>query len=77
LVYANDEIRLVSLPRAFNLTGGLLGRKISVTSAWSAVNIYLDNTLIVEGIWAGLRPPGGEKPPYSPIVTIEHWEEAY
>ncbi|MDP1538831.1 MAG: hypothetical protein Q8M00_02250, partial [bacterium] len=77
LVYANDEIRLTSLPWAFNLMGGLLGRKISVTSAWAAININLNNQIIVEGIWAGLRPPGGEKPPYSPVVTIEHWEETY
>lgn len=77
LIYANDEIRLVSLPWAFNIYGGILGRKISVTSAWSTLNIYLNNTIILEGIWAGPKPPGVENPPYSPVVTIEHWEEAY
>lgn len=77
LVYANDEMRLVSIPRIFNLIGGLLARKISVTSAWAILNIYLDNPIITEGIWAGSQPPQGEKPPYSPIVTIEHWEETY
>ncbi|MDD2696562.1 MAG: hypothetical protein PHE52_00155 [Candidatus Pacebacteria bacterium] len=77
LVYANDEVRLISLPWAFNLTGGLLGRKISLTSAWAVINITLSNQIIIEGIWGGLQPPEGEKPPYSPIVTIEHWEETY
>lgn len=77
LIYANDEIRLVSSPFTLNLTGGLLGRKISLTSIWSILNVYLDNTIILEGIWGGPEPPGGGTPPYSPIVTIEHWEESY
>jgi len=77
LIYANDEIRLINLPWAFNLTGGLLARKISITSAWAVLNITLSNQIIIEGIWAGLQPPEGGKPPYSPIVTIEHWEETY
>lgn len=77
LVYANDEIRIVSVPSSFNLTGGLLGRKIAITSAWSYFNIYLDNLIISEGVWAGPQPPEGETPPFSPLVTIEHWEEAY
>lgn len=77
LVYANDEIRLVSLPLSFNLTGGMLARKIALTSIWSPLNIYLDNLIISEGIWAGPLPPEGEKPPYSPVVTVEHWEESY
>lgn len=78
LIYANDEIRIVSLPYTFNLTGGILGRKVSITSAWQDFNIYLDNLIVLEGLWAGPQPPeGGESPPFSPIVTIEHWEEAY
>jgi len=77
LIYANDEISLISLPQTFNLTGGLLGRKISIISGWQVINLYLDNTVIFEGVWGGPEPPEGEKPPYSPIVTIEHWEETY
>ncbi|HUV81348.1 MAG TPA: hypothetical protein VMW21_02450, partial [Patescibacteria group bacterium] len=77
LIYANDEISLISLPQTFNLTGGLLGRKISIISGWQVINLYLDNTVIFEGAWGGPEPPEGEKPPYSPIVTIEHWEETY
>jgi len=77
LVYANDEISLVSMPSAFTIRGGILGRKISVTSAWHNLNIYLDNTIITEGIWGGSKPPEGTAPPYSPVVTVEHWEESY
>jgi Tfp pilus assembly protein PilX len=77
LVYANDEIRIISIPQIFRLTGGLLGRKVSIVSVWSSINFYLNNSIITEGIWAGANPPGGQTPPFSPVVTVEHWEEAY
>lgn len=77
LVYSNDEINMLSCPSEFKLVGGLLGRKISISSLWANLNIYLDNQRILEGIWAGSKPPDQEKPPYSPLITIEHWEEIY
>jgi len=77
LIYAIDEIKIVSLPWSFEVVGGIISRKFSLTSAWSSFNIYLNNSIISEGIWAGPQPPEGEKPPFSPLVTIEHWEESY
>ena len=77
LIYSQDEIRLVSVPRSFEVVGGIIARKFSLTSAWSHLNIYLDNDIIKEGVWGGLTPPGGSRPPYSPVVTVEHWEESY
>jgi len=77
IVYANDEIRLVSLPWGLKVVGGILARKFSLTSAWAPVDIFLDNSKILEGVWAGPLPPGGGKPPYSPVVTVGHWEESY
>ncbi len=77
LIYANDEAKLVSLPRNFQIAGGLLARKVAITSAWASIDIHLNNSIIIEGIWGGTKPPEGEKPPYSPVVTIEHWEESY
>jgi len=77
LIYANDEIRITSLPQSFTVTGGILARKIYFGSLWSDFNICLNNSIILEGVWAGPKPPEGTKPPFSPIVTIEHWEEAY
>lgn len=77
LIYSSDEVKLTSLPQEFKLVGGMLGRKISITSAWESINVYLDNAIILKGIWAGPKPPDEEKPPYSPVVTIEHWEETY
>ncbi len=77
LIYSQDEIRLVSVPTILNVVGGIVARKFSLTSAWSHLNIYLDNDIIREGVWGGPTPPGGERPPYSPVVTVEHWEESY
>lgn len=68
LLYANDELSLVSLPASFNIIGGMMARKMSLVSVWQALNITLDNDLINEAI--------GD-PTYSPIVQIEHWEETY
>jgi len=77
LIYANDELRIVSIPHRFVLKGGMLARKIALTSVWSSFNLYLDNSIISEGVWAGSLPPEGASPPYSPVITIDHWEEAY
>ncbi len=77
LIYAYDEIKIISTPQNFNITGGILARKISFTSAWLPVNIYLDNTIISEAVWRGPEPPPESELIYSPIVTIEHWEETY
>jgi len=77
LIYAEDEMTIISLPTAFEVVGGIIARKFSLISAWNPLNIYLDNDIIREGMWGGDDPPEGEAPPYSPIVTIEHWEESY
>jgi len=77
LIYSQDEMRLTSLPHTFNVVGGIVARKFSLVSAWNSLNIYLDNDIIIEGVWGGLKPPAGEKPPYAPVVTVEHWEESY
>lgn len=77
LIYSQDEIRMTSMPEVFTVTGGIIARKFSLTSAWNPLNIYLDNDIIREGVWGGSQPPEGERLPYSPVVTVEHWEESY
>ncbi len=77
LIYSLDEMRLVSIPCVFNVEGGIIARKFSLTSVQSGLNIYLNNDIIREGIWGGPEPPGEEKPPYSQVVVVEHWEESY
>jgi len=70
VIYANDQFNLLSLPLGFNnsITGGLIGRKLTITSVWLPINIYYDNTIINEAL--GITS-------ISPVMTVEHWEEEY
>lgn len=78
LLYSQGEFDIDSLAHTFNVTGGIIGRKFDLDDGWgNHLNIYLDDDIIREGIWGGPKPPGEEKPPFSPIVTVEHWEESY
>lgn len=80
VIYANDETRLISLPKSFIVTGGIIGRKLAFTSVLEWFTFILDNEIV----WYGLGykmiidgTPTSITPTYSPIVTVEHWEETY
>ncbi len=76
-IYALDEIKLASVPNLFNLTGGILGRKISFTGLLQWFNINYDYYKMWKAISLS-SPPGGVLPvEFSPTVTVEHWEGTY
>lgn len=78
LIYTLGNFELANLPNLCEIYGGQIAAgNFSLTGISQELNIYLDNAIIREGIWGGPKPPGEEKPPYSPVVTIEHWEETY
>jgi len=79
LLYSEGEMSIISVLHAFKVRGGIIARKFDFDSGWldNPVNIYLDNDRIKEGVWGGPEPPPGEPIVYSPIVTVEHWEETY
>jgi len=68
LIYANDQINVLGIPASFTLTGGSISRKLTMTSVWQPLQIIRDNTRIITAL--------GD-PSYSPVVTVEHWEEEY
>lgn len=70
IIYANDQLTLSSLPIgfSFNAAGGLIGRKLAITSIWQPININYDNTILTEVLGAT---------DFSPVITVEHWEEEY
>jgi hypothetical protein len=68
LIYATDKIDIISLPKKITITGGLISRKLTMTSLWKEVDLIYDREAIIYSL--------GD-PNYSPIVTIEHWEEKY
>ncbi|MBI4779237.1 hypothetical protein HY797_02180, partial [Candidatus Falkowbacteria bacterium] len=67
-VYASDEFKTLSLPREFNIIGGLIGRKLTMTSIWQPINVTMNNQYLSEALGAT---------EFSPIITVEHWEEEY
>lgn len=68
-IYANDQLNIVNIPinRTFNVIGGLISRKLTITSVWSEVSVTFDNDILAEALGAEL----------SPTITVEHWEEEY
>lgn len=68
LVYANDKINILSLPYSINVVGALIARKLTLTSLWQGVNITYDNTVVNSGLGSAT---------FSPVVTVDHWEEEY
>jgi|GEM_PF-718232 len=76
VIYANDEIRFVSLPDSFTVTGGIISRKLSFSSVWQWFNFSLDDEIILYGL--GYKINGDVIDPiFSPIITVDHWEESY
>jgi len=69
-IYANDQLSLLSFPAgfSFNVTGGLIARKLTITSVWQPLNINYDNLILIEALGAA---------EFSPILTVDHWEEEY
>jgi len=70
VVYANDQLSVLSFPVGFNfnVTGGLIGRKLTITSVWQPLNINYNNDILAETLGAT---------EFSPVITVEHWEEEY
>lgn len=78
LIYGLGNAELTSLPNYYLVVGGVIvAGNFYLNTAYNGFDIYFDNDIVVEGIWAGLPPLGEEKPPYSPTVAVEHWEESY
>ena len=68
LIYAGDEIKISSVGAFIEIHGGIASRKFSLSSMWKGVDIYLDPDVITDTFG---------NPEYSPVITIDHWEEEY
>lgn len=68
LVYAGDELRLAGVAGPIEIHGGVAARKITTSSMWQGIDIYLEPDVIVDTFG---------NPTYSPVITIDHWEEEY
>ncbi len=68
LIYAGSEMRFSGIGADINVHGGIVVRKFTLSSMWSDINIFLDSDIITDTF---------QDPVYSPIITIDHWEESY
>lgn len=68
LVYSGGEMRFASVVGSVEIRGALAARKVSFSSMWAGVDIYLEQDVIVDTF---------KDAEYSPLITIEHWEEEY
>ena len=77
VVYANKEISLISMPNYFRVRGGIIGMKLDFDDLWRWLEFILDDTIIRYGL--GWKDEQGNDitPTYSPIITVEYWEEIY
>jgi len=73
--YSLDQMNISS--SSGSITGAILGRKFNFSSLPS-LNITLNNDIILYGLGYLIN---GEvvapNPDFSPIITIDHWEESY
>ncbi len=82
VIYSLGKTNMTSVPESFNVLGGIIARKLELNStpanADQWLNITLDNDIILYGLGYLI---GGEavtpNPDFSPIITIDHWEESY
>jgi hypothetical protein len=69
VAYATDQLDILNYAgNGFNVTGSLVSRKLTITSSWNPINITYDNEIVVSSL---------NNSTFSPIITIEHWEEEY
>jgi len=68
LVYAGDEMSFSSVGASMTINGGIAVRKFTLSSMWYGVDIWLDSDVIADTFKSSA---------YSPVITIDHWEETY
>lgn len=72
-VFSSDQMDMSSSSGV--ITGAILARKINYSSL-SSLTVNLDNDVVLYGLGYLID---GEPivPSYSPVITIDHWEESY
>lgn len=73
VIYASDEMNLMKLDsytNQFDVIGGLLGRKLDMTSCWlpTYINLTHDLAILLDTLGAASS---------SQVIVVDHWEEEY
>lgn len=76
VVYASDQVNLISISYPLTITGGIMGRQLHLSSIHEGVEINFNNKIILYGL--GYMENGEvQEPVFSPVIEIDHWEEVY
>ena len=71
IFYANDLMDVTNInpgPDNFDVEGGLIARKLTITGSWEPINITYNASIIGSTLSSATS---------SPTIIIEHWEEDY
>jgi Tfp pilus assembly protein PilX len=70
IVYASDQLDILNFPLGYDfyVRGGLISRKLDISSVWKPIDILRDEEIINSTL--GIME-------FSPVITVEHWEEEY
>jgi len=68
LIYGGYEMRLSSINAPLEIHGGIAASKFTLSSIWNGIDIYLDPDVIIDTFGSS---------EYSPVISINHWEEEY
>ncbi len=68
LIYAGAELAFSGVQALVEIHGGIAARKLDFSSMWNGIDLYLDSDVIIDTFSEAF---------YSPVITVDHWEEEY
>lgn len=71
VIYANDQVNILNITSSsanFTVNGGIIGRKVTITSSTRPININYEGTVLTDSFF---------ETEFSPVITVEYWEEEY
>ncbi|MEA3421902.1 MAG: pilus assembly PilX N-terminal domain-containing protein, partial [Acidobacteriota bacterium] len=68
LIYSGYEMKFSSVSASIEIHGGIASSKFTLSSMWDGIDVYLDSNIITNTF-------GNAQ--YSPVISINHWEEEY
>ncbi len=68
VIYAADEIMIMDFADNMDLTGVTIARNLDIISIWQPINMIFDEEILSDTL---------EETEFSPVITVEHWEEEY
>lgn len=68
VLYAAEQINVFDFGDDMDIVGAVIARNIDIIGIWSTINITYDENFLLDTLGAT---------EFSPIITVEHWEEEY